>query len=231
MFFVASISYGLSIFIDLFSYHIKFYVQDKNNVRYLLSLVNIFQYSARAFVLIFVPIMAYYTETVKDKNVVWEIILLSHFFVVIFLLPLYSHNFSIYFSKLIIKILNILFGKSRDINLKEISRPPINRLNMKSEFFLKNIFFFIVSYIAGFLFSMSITFLYYLSFSYPQKALTLSSYTQIINVFGSLIFVLFIDPKIMGSIDKEEGYNEIKLLTTSRIFVHLSLMLLLYVIK
>jgi hypothetical protein len=231
MIFIASISYALSIFIDLFSYHIKFYIQDKNNVRYLLSLVSIFQYSARAFVLIFVPIMAYFTETVKDKNIVWSITLMSHVLVVLFLLPLFSHRFTSYFSKLIINILNILFGKSKVINLKEIVRPVKNKIKPKKHFILKDVFFFSVSFVAGFLFSVSITFLYYLSFSYPQKALTLSSFTQIINVFGSLIFVLFIDPKIMGSIDKEEGYHEIKLLTKSRIFAHLSLIILLYFIK
>ena len=74
----ASLAYAISIFIDLSSYFTKYYIQDKQNIRYLLSLINIYQYSARAFVLIFTPIAAYYTETVKDIDLVWLMILLCH---------------------------------------------------------------------------------------------------------------------------------------------------------
>ena len=101
----------------------------------------------------------------------------------------------------------------------------------KSLFNLENTFFFIITFIAGFLFSISITFLYFLSFSFPQKALMLSSFTQIINMFGSLILILFIDPKIMSSIDEEKGYNEIELLTISRVSVHVVLVVILFIIK
>jgi hypothetical protein len=59
----------------------------------------------------------------------------------------------------------------------------------------------------------------------------LSSFTQIINMFGSLILILFIDPKIMSSIDNEKGYNEIVLLTISRVSVHVVLVVLLLIIK
>lgn len=230
MFLIASIAYAISIFIDVSSYHIKFYVHDNNNVRYLLSLINIFQYTARAFVLVFVPIIAYYTETVKDKQLVWYIILLAHAFVVFLLLPLFSSRFASLFSKIVIVILNFCFGRSKEINLKQIKAPE-KLVKSNKRMFGTYLIFFTSSYVAGFLFSASITFLYYLSFSYPDKALTLSSYTQIINVFGSLMFVLFIDPKIMSSIDKEEGYNEIKILTISRVLVHISLILLLLMIK
>jgi len=58
----------------------------------------------------------------------------------------------------------------------------------------------------------------------------LSSFAQIINMFGSLLLILFIDPKIMGLIDKEEGLFEIKLFTISRILVHISLIILLLLI-
>lgn len=231
MFLLASICYAFSIFIDVSSYHIKYYIQDNNNVRYLLSLVNIFQYSARAFVLVFVPITAYYTETIRDKDLVWLIIFLAHLFVVFLLLPLFNSKFSSFFSRIVIIILNIVFGKSKKINLRQISIPVKGNDNHEETKFLFNLIFFLISFIAGFFFSIGITFLYYLSFSFPQKALTLSSYTQIINMVGSLIFVLFLDPKIMSSIDSEKGYNEIRLLTASRITVHISLILLLYYIK
>jgi hypothetical protein len=94
-----------------------------------------------------------------------------------------------------------------------------------------NFLFFILSFISGLLFSISITFLYYLTFYYPTKALTLTSYSQIINMVGVLILILLIDPKIMSSIDKGEGFTEIKLLTVSRILVHLVIILILFLIR
>lgn len=230
MFLIASFAYAMSIFIDVFTYHLKFNIHDNKNVRYLFSLINIFQFSARAFVLIFVPIMAYYTETIKNKEIIWEITLLSHVFVVLLLLPLYSNKFSYFLSKKIIQILNVIFGKSKQINYVRIDDLVSDNNINGGKAGLNKYLFFSFTYMSGFLFSFSITFLYYLSFSYPQKALTLTSYSQILNMFGVLLLVLLIDPKIMSAIDKGEGHHEIKLLTTSRIFVHLSLILLLFFI-
>lgn len=227
---LAAFSYAISIFIDISVYHLKYYINDNKNVRYLLSLINIFQYSARAFVLMFIPVMAFITESIKDKNLVWNITLLAHFFVIILLIPLFFRKFSSYLSIKVIEILNFIFGKSKKININK-SQIQNSFLMEKSLFNLENTFFFIITFIAGFLFSISITFLYFLSFSFPQKALMLSSFTQIINMFGSLILILFIDPKIMSSIDEEKGYNEIELLTISRVSVHVVLVVILFIIK
>lgn len=227
---LAAFSYAISIFIDISVYHLKYYINDNKNVRYLLSLINIFQYSARAFVLMFIPVMAFITESIKDKNLVWNITLLAHFFVIILLIPLFFRKFSSHLSIKVIEILNFIFGKSKKININK-SQIKNSFLMEKSLFNLENTFFFIITFIAGFLFSISITFLYFLSFSFPQKALMLSSFTQIINMFGSLILILFIDPKIMSSIDEEKGYNEIELLTISRVSVHVVLVVILFIIK
>jgi hypothetical protein len=227
MYLIAALAYAFSIFIDISVYYIKYYIQDNKNIRYILSLINIFQYSARAFVLIFVPVMSYLTETVKDKNKVWEITLITHVFVVLFLLLLFHTNFILNFSKFIIKILNIIFGKSKKIEI--IHFKPVEKNN--SIFKSSTLLFFSVSYLAGFLFSFSISFLYIFSFYFPSKALMLSSFAQIINMFGSLLLILFIDPKIMSLIDKEEGLFEIKVFTISRILVHITLVIILFLIK
>lgn len=228
IFILTAFSYAISIFIDVSVYHLKYYIQDLKNVRFLFSLINIFQYSARAFVLIFIPIMAFITESLKNKDLVWGITILSHIFVVILLLPLFSDRIAACFSFKIIKTLNSIFGNSKKIKLNIIQT---NTIHKKFTFSIKNSFFAIVAYISGFLFSISITFLYYLSFSFPQKALILSSFTQIINMFGSLILILFLDPRIMSSIDNEEGYQEIRLLTFSRVLVHITLIVILLIIK
>ena len=226
MFIIAAIAYAFSIFIDVSVYHFKYYIQDNKNTRYLLSLINIFQYCSRGFILIFAPIMAFVTESVKDKEEVWFITILAHFLVILFLLPLYSYRFTSSFSIVVIEILNRFFGKSKPVQLEKI-RKHSREINL----FSKNWVLFASNYIAGFLFSISITFLYYVSFSFPQKALILSSMTQLINMFGSVLLILFIDPRIMGAIDDGAGYKEIKILTTSRILVHITLVLILIGIR
>lgn len=229
MFSIAAIAYALSIFIDVSVYHFKYYIQDRKNIRHLLSLINIFQYTARGFILIFMPIMAYVTESIKDRDEVWFLTILAHFFVILFLLPLYSHRFTSFFSVKVITILNFIFGKSKIISLEHIGKQSLN--SNKKESFWDDVILLINGYIAGFLFSFSITFLYYISFSYPQKALMLSSMTQIINMFGSLLLILFIDPKIMGLIDDGGGYKEVRIITTSRILVHITLIVILLLIQ
>ncbi|UFH46662.1 DUF2837 family protein [Flavobacterium galactosidilyticum] len=226
MFIIAAIAYAFSIFIDVSVYHFKYYIQDNKNTRHLLSLINIFQYCSRGFILIFAPIMAFVTESVKDKEEVWFITILAHFLVILFLLPLYSYRFTSSFSIVVIEVLNRFFGKSKPVQLEKI-RKHSREVNL----FSKNWVLFASNYIAGFLFSISITFLYYVSFSFPQKALILSSMTQLINMFGSIILILFIDPRIMGAIDDGAGYKEIKILTTSRILVHITLVLILIFIR
>ena len=226
MFIIAAIAYAFSIFIDVSVYHFKYYIKENKNTRHLLSLINIFQYCSRGFILIFAPIMAFVTESVKDKNEVWLITIVAHFLVILFLLPLYSYRFTSSFSIVVIEILNRFFGKSKPVQLEKI-RKHSREVNL----FSKNWVLFASNYIAGFLFSISITFLYYVSFSFPQKALILSSMTQLINMFGSIILILFIDPRIMGAIDDGAGYKEIKILTTSRILVHITLVVLLICIR
>lgn len=226
MFIIAAIAYAFSIFIDVSVYHFKYYIQDNKNTRHLLSLINIFQYCSRGFILIFAPIMAFVTESVKDKEEVWFITILAHFLVILFLLPLYSYRFTASFSLTVIEILNKFFGKSKPVQLEKIRKH-----SREANLFSKNWVLFASNYIAGFLFSISITFLYYVSFSFPQKALILSSMTQLINMFGSIILILFIDPRIMGAIDDGAGYKEIKILTTSRILVHITLVLILIFIR
>ena len=227
MFIIASIAYAFSIFIDVSVYHFKYYVQDDKNTRHLLALINIFQYFSRGFILIFIPIMAYTTEAIGDKNEVWIITIVAHLLVILFLLPLYSFRFTYGFSLKIIKILNRFFGKSKPIQLKKIIKQTIN----EEAVITNNVKLFVTNYIAGFLFSFSITFLYYISFYFEQKALMLSSLTQFINMFGSMLIILFVDPRIMGAIDDGRGNKEIHILTSSRILVHITLVVILIFIQ
>jgi hypothetical protein len=231
MFLIASICYSLSIFIDVFTYHLKCNIHDNKNYRYLFSLINIFQFSARAFVLVFIPIMAYYTETIKDINTIWTITLYAHIFVVVVLIPLYSNKFSLFLSHKVIFVLNYFFGKSKQINLVEIKDTTMPSTKSKIHKRFNSFSFFLIAYLSGLFFSFSITFLYYLSFFYPQKALTLTSYSQILNMVGVLLLLLLIDPRIMSAIDNGRGHDELKLLTSSRILVHITLIFLLFILK
>ena len=66
---LAAFSYATSIFVDVSVYHLKYYIQDSKNVRFNLSLINIYQYSARAFVLIFIPAFPKEQRNFKFLNI------------------------------------------------------------------------------------------------------------------------------------------------------------------
>ena len=230
MFILAAISYGFSIFIDVGVYHLKFHIHDTKNLRYLFSLISVFQFSARAFVLVYIPMMAYYTETVKDMELVWLITLYSHIFVILLLIPLLFKKFSKYFSITTILLLNHILGKNKKIDLVENIKQG-NLEHKSKESLFSQLVFSISIFISGFFFSVGITFIYYLSFWYPEKSLTLVSYSQIINMVGSMLLILFIDPKIMSSIDSGGGQKELNILTINRIVTHITLIIILFIIK
>jgi hypothetical protein len=175
--------------------------------------------------------MAYYTETIKDIDIIWNITLVAHIFVIVLLVPLYSKKFSVFLSHKVIFVLNYFIGKSKGINLLHHQDVPLEAIETKRQKRMSSFYFFIIAYFSGLFFSFSTTFLYYLSFFYPQKALTLTSYSQILNMVGTLLLLLLIDPKIMSSIDNGRGHAELKILTSSRILVHISLIILLYILK
>ncbi|ELY1992851.1 hypothetical protein SL054_002212 [Flavobacterium psychrophilum] len=129
-------------------------------------------------------------------------------------------------SKKIFFILNFFLRSAKNVELEVLN----SQIEYKEGFF-KKVGFVSIAYVSGFFFSFSTTFLYYLSFYYPDKILTLVSYSQILNMVGAMLLLLLIDPKLMSSIDKGVGSVELKLLTTSRILVHVTLIIILLFIK
>lgn len=230
LFIVAPLMYALSIYVDMFTYHLKFNLHDGKNYRYLFSLINVFQYSSRAFVLIFAPIMAYYTETIKDKNLIWQMILLCHILVIVLVIPLYNRNYSRKLSSFFIQKLNLILGKPEYKKSFSVDMNPVEEKKTKIET-KSDVVFVLFSFVAFLIFSFSMTFLYYIAFHYPNKVLMLSSYSQLLNAFGAMSILLFIDPRIMAAIDKGDGIKELNFLTTSRILAHSVLIItLLFII-
>ena len=228
LFIIAPLMYALSIFVDVFTYHLKYNLHDGKNYRYLFSLINVFQYSARGFILVFVPIMAYYTESVKDETLIWLMILLAHLLVILLIFPLYHRKYSLFLSRFIITHLNRLLGK------KEYKKDFVVNLNpittIEKQWHKADVLFFMFSLGAFLIYGFSMTFLYYIAYYYPQRALTLSSYSQILNMFGAMCILLFLDRRMMVSIDNGKGLKELNILTTSRIVAHFILIIILMVI-
>lgn len=228
--YLAPVMYALSIFVDIFTYHLKFNVHDSKNYRYLFSLISVFQYTARGFILIFAPIMAYFTETVKDKHLIWAVTLIAHITVIFFLLPLYNRNFSRWLSQFLIKYLNKFLGKG------EFKKSFVvyikNDVYEKEKFeFRSDVSFFLISLLAFIVFSFSITFLYYITFYYPENILMLSTYSQLFNTIGAISILLFIDPRFMLAIDNNKGLKQLNIITSSRIVAHLLLIFILLVLQ
>ena len=228
-FLIAPLMYAVSIYIDVFTYHLKFNLHDNKNFRYLFSLINVFQYSARGFILIFAPIMAYYTESVKDKDLIWLMTLLAHIFVILLLIMLYSRRYSLAISRFIISKLNFFLGKAeykKDFTI--ILNPTFRKEAIN---FKKDSLFFGFSFLASSVYGFSMTFLYYIAFYFPQKVLMLSSYSQVLNSVGAMSLLLFIDPRMMASIDNGKGLKELNIITTSRICANFVLILILLFIR
>ena len=228
LFIIAPLMYALSIFVDVFTYHLKYNLHDGKNYRYLFSLINVFQYSARGFILVFVPIMAYYTESVKDETLIWLMILLAHLLVILLIFPLYHRKYSLFLSRFIITHLNRLLGK------KEYKKDFVVNLNpittIEKQWHKADVLFFMFSLGAFLIYGFSMTFLYYIAYYYPQRALTLSSYSQILNMFGAMCILLFLDPRMMVSIDNGKGLKELNILTTSRIVAHFIIIILMVIV-
>ncbi|CEN39362.1 conserved membrane hypothetical protein [Capnocytophaga canimorsus] len=226
LFIFAPLMYAFSIYVDMFTYHLKFNLNDEKNYRYLFSLINVFQYSSRAFVLIFAPIMAYYTETIRDKNLIWQMTLLCHILVIFLIIPLYNTNYSKKLSFFLIRKLNLILGKLEYKKNFSVDINPMQRKKTRIET-KGDVAFILFSFIAFLIFSFSMTFLYYIAFYYPNKVLILSSYSQLLNAFGAMSILLFIDPRIMAAMDRGDGVKELNFLTTSRIMAHFVLIIIL----
>ncbi len=226
---ICSILYSLSIFIDVLAYHLKLNLRDDINMRYIFSVINIFQFSARGFVLLYAPLMAYLSENIRDQNLVWWATLLCQIVVIIFLFPTFISKYTLSLSYKVFNIINTIVGKK---HLIEFHKPNIQYYSLKDIFFsLKsNVIFFVFSFISGIVFSFSITFIYYFSFFYKNNVLMMSSISQFLNMFGSMSILLKIDPIIMKAIDRNEGLLEIYILTFSRILGHIFLIIILLVV-
>lgn len=229
MYIIAAFLYAVSIFIDIFTYHLKNNIRDDINIRYIFSLINIFQYIARGFVLMFAPIMSFYTENIKDQNLIWISTLFCQIFVVIILLPTFNSVFSSKLSLFFLNTIHKVLGSKVDLNIKLYSPSSARKISFST--IRNNGIFFCLAILAGFVFSVSITFIYYFSFYFPNNILMMSSISQFLNMIGAISLLMVIDPKIMKAIDNADATLEIHLYTISRIIVHVILIFLLFLLK
>ena len=228
MFIIAAFSYALSIFIDVFVYHLKFRVQVEDNYRYSFSLIYIFQYSARFFILVFTPIISFYTEKINNISIVTNTLILCHLFTILLLLVIYKNQVSVIISKLIFNFLGFIVN-----NKKHEFKVQDNKMFFDKNFIIKkrNLIFIILVFISGLCFSSSITFTYLFYFYYKHSILLIISISQVINMIGSIINLLIIDPRLMIKIDNNDGYFFVKALTLTRVAVHLFLLLIIVILK
>lgn len=219
--FIGCLSYAISIFIDVFVWHFRFYTFHEANNRYLVSMSNILQYSARAFILLFGPIMAYYTEKFNDVSLIFWSTVVSHIIVIILVLITLNATFCSKLSSILLKILN--FHK---VPLDE-KMVKVNILKAEAEVldfnFTKYKLLTVACTAASFFFAVGGSLIYYLSFYFPKRVLFMTTQAQIINMFGTLLFVLLIDPTISKKMDINKGYAEIRVYTYARIIAHILL--------
>ena len=230
LYILAGICYSISILIDVFVWHLRYYFRFKTNLMYIMSLIIIFQFIARGFILIFNPVMSYLTDKLQNPNSVWGATMMSHLFVLIFLIL----TFNVKLSKKAAYLIILVLSKNQEIQVLPIESSSmwISELLKKSRSEkLKYFYFVFFAIIASAFYALGISFLYFLSFSYKNEILILNSFTQIVNMFGTLIFLLYIDPIIYRAFDRKEGFIEINLYALSRMMAHLFIIMVLLIMK
>ena len=223
--FIVVIAYPFSIFFDTSVYNLKYLLNRHSEVRYWMSTIQVFQYSARIFMVIFIPGISLLTELNSNFNQIYIITILIHIITaVILLLSFFSFKKINKINIFLISIINFFTGK------KNVSEGFIDRegvLSFSLSFLKRKLFF--ASYISHLLVATSMTYIYIFSFYFNDRILTLNSITQIINMVAISILLVAVDPRIMSSFDKENGgVEEIKVIYASRILAHISIAIVFY---
>ena len=216
---IAALLYAISVYIDVFVWHFRYYSYHNENNRYLISLSNILQYSARGFILIYAPIMAFFTEKFQDKSMIFWTTILAHFFVILLVYSTLSTKLSSTLSHMALKFLNFYKIPIETTSIVNANINKVKETKIASRQQTKH-FFLIISTLASFLFATGGSMIYYFSFHFPNRILFMTSQSQIINMMGTLAFVLFIDPTISKALDANKGFWEIKKYSISRIIAH-----------
>jgi len=222
------ICYPLSMFFDIGVYNLKFILKKESNFRYWMSIIQVFQYFARIFMVIFIPAMSYLTEVYKDSNLIFNISISVHFIsalLITFSLILFSKVNQV--NLFLVKIINSFTGKeniSDGFKAKELSN------KFPSNIFTRKLF--ITSFISHFFVAISMTYIYVVSFYFRDLILTLNSFTQILNMIAIAILLIVVDPRVMVSFDKKGGGEvQLKVIYISRVLAHLLVGVLFVIIK
>lgn len=211
------ICYPASMFFDITVYNLKFILKKDSNFRYWMSTIQVFQYSARLFMVIFIPAMSYLTEAYNDFNLIINITVVIHFAAaIIILLSLFFFTKVNQISLFFIKIINRFTGNEKisdGFELKKINYGfPTNLFKRK---------LFITSFISHFFVAISMTYIYIVSFYFRDLILTLNSFTQILNMIAISLLLIIVDPRVMKSFDRKgAGDDQIKVIYLSRTLAH-----------
>lgn len=215
----AGFAYPISILIDCSIYNLRFLLVAKEGVKYWLSILTVYQYSARFFMLIFIPTTAYITEQFQSYQTTFSILFIAHIGVTILL------GISVRFFKLTsiigLQLIKIISLRSQKNSFQEAFFVPI-QLNSPLSFKQENAKkLFISSLASQFMISLSMTLIFVLNFINRDSILFYNSLMQALNMFASILLFLFIDPIVMKSFERKyEGQNNLKILYYSRILAH-----------
>ena len=222
------VCYPISMLFDISVYNLKFILKKESNFKYWMSIIQVFQYFARIFMVIFIPAMSYLTEVYKDYNLVFNISISIHFIsalLIAFSLILFSKVNQV--NLFLVKRINFFTGKQ---NISEGFKAKGLSNNFPSNIFARKLFF--TSFISHFFVAISMTYIYVVSFYFRDLILTLNSFTQILNMIAIALLLIVVDPRVMVSFDRKGGGDdEIKVIYISRILAHLLVGILFVITK
>ena len=151
----------------------------------------------------FLPSLAYLVESGIDINYYLSLVIAAYFFsflastIMLIKLSSIQQFFQMIFikynkSSLPVAILQSIINKNKDLKLKDCEGFTIDKIVLKktSVSFVAYIFL-ITGYFNAFM----------LAVFFPEHRLTLSQFTSIFWIFGSIIFAFYLDPMLSKSID------------------------------
>lgn len=197
------VALAVSFFIETSSWWIRIYAS-ANNVGQYISSSNIYLYGGRFFALVFSLLLALEIESGSNPFDIALLFCISFFASSILQLPLFHYQTRRFLLK----------------NLSVILRLPSSNFDAFNEekavsFQINGLFFSTLS--STVLFSVGVTIPLFIASIFIENRLAISNLGQLINSFGMIILLFFVDKKLYYSLDKGYLYKTVKVYSLARL--------------
>lgn len=200
--FFIPIALAVSFFIETSSWWIRIYAS-ANNVGQYISSSNIYLYGGRFFALVFSLLLAIEIESGSNSFNIAVLFCISFFASALLQIPLFHHKSRLF----LIKNLSVLLSlpSSKFETFEE---------NVSDEFEINNLF--TATLASTILFSIGISMPLFIASIFVENRLVISNLGQLINSFGMIILLFFVDKKLYSSLDNGYLFQTVQVYSLAR---------------